>query len=69
MAKSVLVIDTPPNCWECPLNYDYLNCITEDFGFSGFDQESGRHPKCPLVELLYVGTHTIELSKGKRKNV
>ena len=27
MSKSVLVIDTPKNCEECLLKYDYLHCI------------------------------------------
>lgn len=49
MSKSILVIDTPENCGQCPC---FLEVATDCCGVNGKDIDGrGKPDWCPLVEL------------------
>ena len=49
--KSILIIDTPKNCYDCRLQYDCYCCSMTNTGFFGkenFDPCKDILPNCPL---------------------
>lgn len=55
MSKSVLVIDTPKSCRDCPLRYDPYGhletCYIEDLYVDEYYEENIKPEWCPLVPL------------------
>ena len=45
--KAILVIDMPKSCDECPLNYDYMDCMGKDTHIE-LKFEQARPIDCPL---------------------
>lgn len=53
---SILIkgIKMPDNCYDCPLNYDYIDCMArneETERVRVFLLNNERSPNCPLIEL------------------
>lgn len=53
MNKSILIINTPDNCYDCPLMYDNYSCIiTGSLFFKGdFDPCKDILQNCPLKKI------------------
>lgn len=54
MSKSILVIDTPECCAECPMIRHEIDCITEDYCIKNGREiiRLGKKPNwCPLKEI------------------
>lgn len=52
--KSILVMDTPENCYDCILNYDSFCCGINNVNFFddiNFDPVKTRLSSCPLKSL------------------